>query len=150
MEKSLFNELTLEQKQKLLTLPAELKHFTQTQWAAIYGIVPMTQELFDSIQLERLKAGEELESAALDTFLKYPEFALNYSSRLESALITSNTISSDDAEENFKQLYEKMRHSKRNQEFKNSDLLVNILSHTTLSYIKRQRTLLYNYVLPYT
>ena len=111
MEKSLFNELTLEQKQKLLTLPAELKHFTQTQWAAIYGIVPMTQELFDSIQLERLKAGEELESAALDTFLKYPEFALNYSSRLESALITSNNISSDDAEENFKQLYEKMRHS---------------------------------------
>ena len=111
MEKSLFNELTLEQKQKLLTLPAELKHFTQTQWAAIYGIVPMTQELFDSIQLERLKAGEELESAALDAFLKYPEFALNYSSRLESALITSNTISSDDAEENFKQLYEKMRHS---------------------------------------
>lgn len=111
MEKSLFNELTLEQKQKLLTLPAELKHFTQTQWAAIYGIVPMTQELFDSIQLERLKAGEELESAALDTFLKYPEFALNYSSRLENTLITSNTISSDDAEENFKQLYEKMRHS---------------------------------------
>ena len=111
MEKSLFNELTLEQKQKLLTLPAELKHFTQTQWAAIYGIVPMTQELFDSIQLERLKAGEELESAALDTFLKYPEFALNYSSRLESALITSNTISSDDTEENFKKLYEKMRHS---------------------------------------
>lgn len=111
MEKSLFNELTLEQKQKLLTLPAELNHFTQTQWAAIYGIVPMTQELFDSIQLKRLKAGEELESAALDTFLKYLEFALNYSSRLESALITSNTISSDDAEENFKQLYEKMRHS---------------------------------------
>ena len=111
MEKSLFKELTLEQKQKLLTLPAELKHFTQTQWAAIYGIVPMTQELFDSIQLERLKAGEELESAALDTFLKYPEFALNYSSRLESALITSNTISSDDTEENFKKLYEKMRHS---------------------------------------
>lgn len=111
MEKSLFNELTLEQKQKLLTLPAELKHFTQTQRAAIYGIVPMTQELFDSIQLERLKVGEELESAALDAFLKYPEFALNYSSRLESDLITSNTISSDDAEENFKQLYEKMRHS---------------------------------------
>ena len=111
MEKSLFNELTLEQKQKLLTLPAELKHFTQTQWAAIYGIVPMTQDLFDSIQLERLKAGEELESAVLDTFLKYPEFALNYSSRLENALITSNTISSDDTEENFKKLYEKMRHS---------------------------------------
>ena len=95
MEKSLFNELTLEQKQKLLTLPAELKHFTQTQWAAIYGIVPMTQELFDSIQLERLKAGEELESAALDTFLKYPEFALNYSSNfcLCSKVNSSNKFS---------------------------------------------------------
>ena len=71
----------------------------------------MTQTLFDSIQLERLKAWEELESAALDTFLKYPEFALNHSSRLENALSTSNTISSDDTEENFKKLYEKMRHS---------------------------------------
>ena len=109
--KKFIQRIDLGEKQKLLTLPAELKHFTQTQWAAIYGIVPMTQELFDSIQLERLKVGEELESAALDTFLKYPEFALNYSSRLESDLITSNTISSDDAEENFKQLYEKMRHS---------------------------------------
>ena len=92
-------------------MQAELKHFNHTKWAAIYVILPMTQELFDSIQLERLKVGEELESAALDTFLKYSEFALNYSSRLESDLITSNTISSDDAEENFKQLYEKMRHS---------------------------------------
>ena len=45
------------------------------------------------------------------TFLKSPEFALNYSSRLENALSTSNTISSDDTEENFKKLYEKMRHS---------------------------------------
>ena len=71
----------------------------------------MTQTLFDSIQLERLKAWEELESAALDTFLKYPEFALNYSSRLENALSASNTISSDDTEENFKKWYEKMRHS---------------------------------------
>ena len=56
MGENLLEELTLEQRQKLLTLRAELKHFTQTQWAAIYGIVPMTQELFDSIQLERLKA----------------------------------------------------------------------------------------------
>ena len=54
---------------------------------------------------------KRLQSFLLSLFLKYPEFALNYSSRLESALITSNTISSDDAEENFKQLYEKMRHS---------------------------------------
>lgn len=41
----------------------------------------------------------------------HKKFALNYSSRLENALSTSNTISSDDTEENFKKLYEKMRHS---------------------------------------
>ena len=95
----------------LITGENLLEELTLEQWAAIYGIEPMTQTLFDSIQLERLKAWEELESAALDTFLKYPEFALNYSSRLENALSTSNTISSDDTEENFKKLYEKMRHS---------------------------------------
>ena len=109
--KKFIQRIDLGAKTKITDIAGRMKHFTQTQWAAIYGIVPMTQELFDSIQLKRLKVGEELESAALDTFLKYPEFALNYSSRLESDLITSNTISSDDAEENFKQLYKKMRHS---------------------------------------
>ena len=109
--KKFIQRIDLGAKTKITDIAGRIETFTQTQWAAIYGIEPMTQTLFDSIQLERLKAGEELESAALDTFLKYPEFALNYSSRLESALITSNTISSDYAEENFKQLYEKMRHS---------------------------------------
>ena len=111
MEKSLFNELTLEQKQKLLTLPAELKHFTQTQWAAIYGIVPMTQELFDSIQLKRLKAGEELESAALDTFLKYPEFALPYSDCLEKAIETlqPTTGISENSNKISEEVYEKIQ-----------------------------------------
>lgn len=108
MGKNLLDELTFEQKQRLLTLPAELKHFSQTQWAAMYGIIPMTQDLFNSIQLECLKTGEELEAAALDVFLKYPEFALNYSARLENTLIEPDTIAND-PEENFKQLYERLR-----------------------------------------
>ena len=109
--KKFIQRIDLGAKTKITDIAGRIETFHPDSMGCKYGIVPMTQELFDSIQLERLKAGEELESAALDTFLKYPEFALNYSSRLESDLITSNTISSDDAEENFKQLYEKMRHS---------------------------------------
>lgn len=104
MEEVLKN-LTSEQQQKFNQISAELKYLTDTQWKAIYGLCPMTQELFNGIQLERLKIGDELESAALEVFLKYPEFALSYSDCLEKAIETlqsdtgtpenSNKISED-------------------------------------------------------
>lgn len=87
MEEVLKN-LTEERQQKFSRLSAELKYLTDTQWKAIYGLCPMTQEIFNGIQLERLKIGEELESAALEVFLKYPEFALSYSNCLEKAIET--------------------------------------------------------------
>ena len=97
--------LSSEQQQKFNQISAELKYLTDTQWKAIYGLCPMTQELFNGIQLERLKIGDELESAALEVFLKYPEFALSYSDCLEKAIETlqpttgisenSNKISED-------------------------------------------------------
>ena len=87
MEEVLKN-LTSEQQQKFNQISAELKYLTDTQWKAIYGLCPMTQELFNGIQLERLKIGDELESAALEVFLKYPEFALSYSDCLEKAIET--------------------------------------------------------------
>lgn len=87
MEEVLKN-LTEERQQKFSRLSAELKYLTDTQWKAIYGLCPMTQEIFNGIQLERLKIGEELESAALEVFLKYPEFALSYSDCLEKAIET--------------------------------------------------------------
>ena len=65
---------------------------------------------FDIIQLERLMAQKGLQSAALNTFLKYAEFAFSYGSQLENTLFSPNTNSSDDAGENFKQLYERMLH----------------------------------------
>ena len=68
-----------EQQQKFNQISVELKYLTDTQWKAIYGLCPMTQELFNNIQLKRLKIGEKLEPAALEVFLKYPEFALTYS-----------------------------------------------------------------------
>ena len=87
MEEVLKN-LTEERQQKFSRLSAELKYLTDTQWKAIYGLCPMTQEIFNGIQLELLKIGEELESAALEVFLKYPEFALSYSDCLEKAIET--------------------------------------------------------------
>ena len=87
MEEVLKN-LTEERQQKFSRLSAELKYLTDTQCKAIYGLCPMTQEIFNGIQLERLKIGEELESAALEVFLKYPEFALSYSDCLEKAIET--------------------------------------------------------------
>ena len=69
---NLFENLELEQKEQFLMAAMELKYFTLTQWKAIYGIIPMSQKIFDDIQLTRLKVGEELESVALDIFLKYP------------------------------------------------------------------------------
>ena len=80
--------LSSEQQQKFNQISVELKYLTDTQWKAIYGLCPMTQELFNNIQLKRLKIGEKLEPAALEVFLKYPEFALPYSDCLEKAIET--------------------------------------------------------------
>ena len=107
---NLFENLELEQKEQFLMAAMELKYFTLTQWKAIYGIIPMSQKLFDDIQLTRLKVGEELESVALDIFLKYPVFASNYSDRLENVVKTQD-MDTDDMEIDTAVLYEKMRSS---------------------------------------
>ena len=105
---NLFENLELEQKEQFLSVAVELKYFSLTQWKAIYGIIPMSQELFDSIQLTRLKVGEELEPVALNIFLKYPVFASNYSNRLENVVKAQDT-GIEDIEIDTAALYEKMR-----------------------------------------
>ena len=111
MEEVLKN-LKSEQQQKFNQVSAELKYLTDTQWKAVYGLCPMTQEIFNGIQLERLKIGEELESAALEVFLKYPEFALSYSDCLEKAIETlqSDTGTPENSNKNSKDVYEKIQH----------------------------------------
>ena len=37
--------LSSEQQQKFNQISVELKYLTDTQWKAIYGLCPMTQEL---------------------------------------------------------------------------------------------------------
>ena len=104
--------LSSEQQQKFNQKSAELKYLTDTQWKAIYGLCPMTQELFNNIQLKRLKIGEKLEPAALEVFLKYPEFALPYSDCLEKAIETlqSDTGTPENSNKNSKDVYEKIQH----------------------------------------
>ena len=110
MEEVLKN-LTSEQQQKFNQISAELRYLTDTQWKAIYGLCPMTQELFNGIQLERLKIGDELESAALEVFLKYPEFALSYSDCLEKAIETlqSDTGTPENSNKISEDVYEKIQ-----------------------------------------
>ena len=104
--------LSSEQQQKFNQISAELKYLTDTQWKAIYGLCPMTQELFNNIQLKRLKIGEKLEPAALEVFLKYPEFALPYSDCLEKAIETlqPTTGTPENSNKNSKDVYEKIQH----------------------------------------
>ena len=104
--------LSSEQQQKFNQISAELKYLTDIQWKAVYGLCPMTQDIFNGIQLERLKIGEELESAALEVFLKYPEFALSYSDCLEKAIETlqSDTGTPENSNKNSKDVYEKIQH----------------------------------------
>ena len=108
---NLFENLELEHKERFLTAAMELIYFTLTQWKAIYGLCPMTQEIFNGIQLELLKIGEELESAALEVFLKYPEFALPYSDCLEKAIETlqPTTGISENSNKISEEVYEKIQ-----------------------------------------
>ena len=110
MEEVLKN-LTSEQQQKFNQISAELKYLTDTQWKAVYGLCPMTQELFNDIQLKRLKIGEKLEPAALEVFLKYPEFALPYSDCLEKAIETlqPTTGISENSNKISEEVYEKIQ-----------------------------------------
>lgn len=108
---AVLKNLTEEQQQKFNRLSVELKYLTDTQWKAVYGLCPMTQKIFNSIQLDRLKIGEELEPAALEVFLKYPEFALPYSDCLEKAIETlqPTTGISENSNKISEEVYEKIQ-----------------------------------------
>ena len=72
----------------------------------------LTGENAKHAKVLRLKIGEELESAALEVFLKYPEFALSYSDCLEKAIETlqSDTGTPENSNKNSKDVYEKIQH----------------------------------------
>lgn len=97
------DHLTPEQQQKLNDLFAGIQYLREDAWAAVYAPELMTQELFNYIQLRRLEIGPELENIAMDMFLKYPDFAMNYANRLEKTFSLQNTTSENSPCKNIRQ-----------------------------------------------
>ena len=85
-----FDHLTPEQQQKLNDLFAGIQYLREDAWAALSDPLLMTQGIFDYIQLRRMEIGPELENIAIDVFLKYPDYAIDYTNRLEKATIASD------------------------------------------------------------
>lgn len=65
----------------------ELFYLTEEQNQALNGLIPMTQEIFDSIMACRDGNDSEImEALWTDVFLKYPEFALHHAQKLSEEL----------------------------------------------------------------
>lgn len=79
-------KLTSLQQAKINEFFMAAVYLDDTQNAAIDGITPMTQEVFDSIMKRREEVGPELEEVSMGVFLKYPKFAQNYADRLEAEI----------------------------------------------------------------
>lgn len=96
--------LTPQQQQNLDNLFAEVEFLDRDAWEAIDDPEKMTQEIFNGIQLKRMKVGPELEDFSEQIFLQYPDFAINYANRLEKAFLYQDS-SSDELEtcENIRQ-----------------------------------------------
>lgn len=93
------------QQQKFNDLFAEIKYLNHEQWNALDDPCLMTQEIFNSIQLRRMEIGPELENITMDLFLKYPDYAISYSQRLENAISSapnSDSFSLDICYENMR------------------------------------------------
>lgn len=85
-----FDSLTSEQQQKLNDLFAGIQYLRDDAWTALSDPRLMTQDIFDYIQLRRMEIGSELENIAIDVFLKYPDYAIDYTNRLEKATIVAD------------------------------------------------------------
>lgn len=96
--------ITSQQQQNLDNLFAEVEFLDRDAWEAIDDPEKMTQEIFNGIQLKRMKVGPELEDLSEQIFLQYPDFAINYANRLEKAFLYQDS-SSDELEtcENIRQ-----------------------------------------------
>lgn len=101
-----WEDMTVEQQ--LIAFFTELQFFDRDVWKAIVQMEPMTQEMFDYIQLRRTEVGPRLEDIAAVVFLAYPEFAMNYADRMEKTVCSKMSyINGVDSETD--DCYERMR-----------------------------------------
>ena len=85
-----FKKLSQEQKKKFISFLAVTFTMSDEELQAIDGVIPMTQELFDSITDKCI--GPEFESFFDDFILKYPDFLIENAKKLEMDL----DVSADD------------------------------------------------------
>lgn len=80
-----FDSLTPRGKSRINVFLGEIFYLNEEQNRALDGLVPMTQEIFDSIMdcLEEKAAADEM---WMEIFLKYPEFALAHAEKLEAEI----------------------------------------------------------------
>ena len=97
---------TPEQQQRINDFFTEIKYLNPQQWLALDNPDLMTQEIFNDIQLLRMTIGFELENIAMKVFFQYPDYAANYSERLEKAIKQQPINSSDSTNNN---PYERIR-----------------------------------------
>lgn len=80
------DHLTAQQQRRMHIFLSETFCLSEEQNMAIDGVIPMTQEIFDSIMKRREEAGPVLEDLWTDVFLKYPEFAWVHAEKLAAEL----------------------------------------------------------------
>ncbi|MGN8943777.1 hypothetical protein ACTNEF_01455 [Bariatricus sp. HCP28S3_E4] len=78
------DELTPEQRKGLISFFAVTFTMDERELDAIDGIIPMTQELFDSIVDKCI--GSEFDGFFYDFLLQYPDFLIDHANQVEMEL----------------------------------------------------------------
>lgn len=79
-----FDKLTSDQEERLREFFAVTLTMNETEWKAVDGMIPMTQELFDSI-VDKC-GSDDLDRFFLDFASKYPDFLKAHTEKIEAEL----------------------------------------------------------------
>lgn len=98
-EVSAYEKLSLRQQDRIRVLLGEIFYLNEKQNQALDGLIPMTQDIFDSV-MECLKEEDSIsEKLRTEVFLKYPEFAAAHAEKLEDEIgLTDNDMEYSEAE----------------------------------------------------
>lgn len=77
-----WENLSRDEERRLRIEFASIKYLNEIQWKAMDGLIPMTQEIFDSIMECRAEVGPEMNELAISVFIKFAEFGMVYADKL--------------------------------------------------------------------
>lgn len=79
-------EFTEKEQKNLWSFIVESMEFTDEQNAAIEHVIPITQEIYDSILDKCNEIGSEVDPLFHRLLIEYPDFMSNYAEKLEAEL----------------------------------------------------------------